>query len=63
MNPNKHKRKKLRKYTVLHLDVELDKKETKEFNYLLEARKVAMQLKLQGRFLSLTNINGVTLCL
>lgn len=62
----KHKpRKRPRSYTINCWEVgwPRKKKEIKTFDNLVEARKTGNQLNRQGRFISLTNIKGILLCL
>jgi hypothetical protein len=55
---HKHKRN----YTVIYKDDE-KKVETIEFPKLLNARKFANDKNRENRFVSLTNIKGIKLCL
>ena len=56
-------RKKIRLYTVKQRTEDNKSTETKEFSRLFVARKHANKMNREGRFISLTNIGGIPLCL
>lgn len=57
----KPRHKRIKKYTLTHLDVDSKKKETTISTNLNEIRSLAGKMFRQNRFISLVNENGTPL--